>query len=113
MSSVPFITYPRRVVPLPDGGRVLVLIRRNFDAKINWFNNWDLRWEFARVRRLVLRDKTWRVELYRGVDIDSSSLPSEDADRVWVAADKTMAAALAVEISHCLNTEGLGSLPPA
>src|SRR5258705_12260661 len=85
---VSFEIHPKRMVRLPDANRALVLIRRNVEAKINWFNSWDLRWEWERLRRLLRRDRRWRVEIYEGVAEEPIDLPREDAARVFVAEDK-------------------------
>jgi hypothetical protein len=95
---------------MPNGGHALVLIRRNVDAKINWWNNWDMSWEWARLTRLLRRDRTWRVEIYEGISEDPGSLPSDDAVRVYVRPNKSAAVDLAERVVTRIARSGIPSL---
>jgi hypothetical protein len=104
--NVSFDVYPRRVIALPDGVQVLIAVRRNVDAKFNFFNSWDLRWELAQLRRLLRRDRRWRVELYRDVSSDPQATPRQDPAHTWVLEDRRSAAAFAETISSHLHRVG-------
>ena len=98
------------MVRLPDATHALVLIRRNVEAKINWWNNWDLRWEWERLTRLLRRDRRWRVEIYERVAEEPIELPREDAARVFVAEDKKAAARLAEHVAALLASGGTAAV---
>lgn len=110
--TIPFDLYPRRVVALPGGDHVLVVVRRNVDAKFNMLNAWDLRWEFAQLRLLIKRDRRWRVELYWGVNSDPQSTPKTKPDQFWVLENRRTAQAFAETVSsnlrHGSNVMGRG-----
>ena len=110
--AISFDAYPRRLVDVPGGGKVLLLIRRNIAAKATpWssLDNWQWDWEF--LSRLVRRDRTWRVEDYGHYYADPISVPRDDPARYWVCRDKVAAADLAERISKLLATGA--TLPPS
>jgi hypothetical protein len=110
---VSFEVYPRRIVRLPNDTHALVLIRRNVDAKLKWWNGFDQRWERARLGRLVRRDRTWRVEIYEGISEDPISLPSEDAVCMFIGADKSEAVDLAERVVARIASSGIPAIGDA
>jgi len=105
---VGFDIYRHRAVALPGGRKALVVVRRNVQAKPNWFNSLDLRWEVQMLRRLFRRDRSWRVEVY--ADAGDDGVPWRDAEFVLAAADKARAFDLAEDVSARLRHDGLAAL---
>lgn len=105
--AVPFTAYPRRVVPLPDGHSALVLIHRDIKNEFNYWSNWDLRWEFELLARLIRRNRLWRVELYVGIDSDPGGVPEVVPSVVWVLRDRVAAAAFAETLASHLHQSGM------
>jgi|1186.fasta_scaffold47175_1 hypothetical protein len=107
---VPFETYPRRLVRLPDHTSGLVLIRRNVDARYNWLNGWDVAWEGEQLARLLRRDRRWLVEFYPHITEDPLGRPDDDALRFWITADKAAAVALAGRVVRAVERGGVPAL---
>lgn len=104
---IPFALHPRRVVKAPAGNRALVLIRRWVPAKFSGWNGWDVRWELQHVKRLLLRDRRWCVELYPDTHDDPGGVPVEAPTHQWVVPDRDTAIAFAEKLSEVMLKEGL------
>ena len=109
----------KRVVRAPDGFPMLVVARRNIDAKLTfWSRTWmdlsEFRWAWQRLTRFVRRDRTWRVEVYSNVDVDYFVPDDVDDEpvRMWVAPDRECAAALASDVADRVRSGGFGATDP-
>lgn len=109
-----FAQYRRRIVGLPDGGSALVRIRRNTDVRLAELGVYGaigaVAVTIAHLRRLVRRDRSWRVEIYLGVTIDDGGSPSTDPHHVARCPDRVAAEDQAEALSRRLATDGVGWL---
>jgi hypothetical protein len=107
---ISFAVHPKRMVRVPAGNLLLVLIRRNIDSKVNW-SRWTTLdrggWAEERLLRLLRRDRTWRVEIYERLKEEPVDLPGEEPSRVFVAKDKNAAVILAERVASLLATGDL------
>jgi hypothetical protein len=101
-----------RIVLTPTGDHVLVVARRNVDAKFNFVNSVDVRWEFHQLTRFLRRDHRWRVEVYRGASMDATDLPRREPDECWVLPDRATATSFADQVASKLRQSGTPPQPP-
>jgi hypothetical protein len=88
------------------------MVRRNVSPRYNFWNNFDVRWEFAQLRRLLRRERDWLIEVYRGVEQDPGRRPKTDADLGWVLPDRHAATAFAERVAdHLARVGDTESLP--